>query len=139
MLAIFSHFNEVLGLFHQLWPSKEINENSMKQVFDNGLRSKNDVFYCAEINGKVVGFCSYAIMNSFWQGGKIAYIYSMIVEEKLRGNGIGRKLIYEVCNDAKVYGCKKMELDSGFQRERAHKFYETIGFSKRAYKFSSDL
>lgn len=36
-------------------------------------------------------------------------------------------------------GCKKIELDSGFPRDKAHKFYEKIGFEKKAYLFSRDL
>jgi hypothetical protein len=40
---------------------------------------------------------------------------------------------------AKELGCKRFELDSGFQREGAHKFYESIGFEKRAYLFSKIL
>lgn len=31
---------------------------------------------------------------------------------------------------------KRVELDSGFQREKAHEFYLKLGFEKRAYLFS---
>ena len=33
-------------------------------------------------------------------------------------------------------GLKRVELDSGFPREKAHAFYEKLGFEKRAYLFS---
>lgn len=36
-------------------------------------------------------------------------------------------------------GMKRVELDSGFQREKAHKFYENLGFEKSAYLFSYKL
>ncbi|SMC22199.1 Acetyltransferase (GNAT) family protein [Clostridium acidisoli DSM 12555] len=63
----------------------------------------------------------------------------MIVDEKNRGKGIGQGLIDKPCQIAKELGCKRFELDSGFQREGAHKFYESIGFEKRAYLFSKIL
>ena len=48
-------------------------------------------------------------------------------------------LVSKAFDSAKLSGCKKIELDSGFPREEAHKFYERIGFEKRAYLFSKDL
>lgn len=36
-------------------------------------------------------------------------------------------------------GCKRIELDSGFHREQAHKMYEHIGFNKRAFLFSKEI
>lgn len=59
----------------------------------------------------------------------------MIVDEKNRGQGIGKSLIDKACPISKELGCKRFELDLGFQREGAHKFYESIGFEKRAYLF----
>jgi GNAT superfamily N-acetyltransferase len=40
---------------------------------------------------------------------------------------------------AKARGLKRVELDSSFQRERAHVFYEKLGFEKRAFLFSYTL
>jgi GNAT superfamily N-acetyltransferase len=63
----------------------------------------------------------------------------MIVDDSLRGKGIGSSLLEKAFDIAKLMGCKKIELDSGFPREKAHKFYEKIGFEKRAYLFSRDV
>jgi GNAT superfamily N-acetyltransferase len=63
----------------------------------------------------------------------------MIVDGELRGKGIGTKLLEKTFETANLRKCKKIELDSGFHREQAHKFYEKIGFEKRAYLFSKDL
>ncbi len=50
---------------------------------------------------------------------------------------IGSKLIEEVIVRSKQLGMKRVELDSGFQREKAHQFYSSkLGFEKRAYLFS---
>ncbi len=132
-------FDGVLSLFGQLWPNKDLNPNDLKAVFDRGIQSDTDKYLCAEENGKVIGFCAFAVVNNFWQEGYIAYAYAMIVDDSFRGNGIGSSLLEKAFDIAKSMGCKKFELDSGFPREKAHKFYEKIGFEKRAYLFSRDL
>jgi GNAT superfamily N-acetyltransferase len=132
-------FNDVLTLFGQLWPNKELHPNDLQTVYNRGTHSDTDRYICAEENGKVIGFCALAIVNNFWQEGQIAYIYAMIVDDSLRGKGIGSSLLEKAFDIAKLMGCKKIELDSGFPREKAHKFYEKIGFEKRAYLFSRDV
>jgi Acetyltransferases len=132
-------FEEVLSLFYQLWPNKKINKNELKKVFERGIASQFDEYISVEIEGRVIGFCAYGIMNNFWQEGYIGYIYTMIVDEKYRRKGIGKTLIEFACTKAKSFGCKKVELDSGFQREDAHLFYENNRFDKRAFLFSRDL
>jgi GNAT superfamily N-acetyltransferase len=133
------NFDEVYPLFEQLWPNKVLNIVELKRVFDRGVESKTDELFCAKINDKIIGFCAYAIVNNFWQEGYISYVYAMVVDERYRGQGIGTILIYEAINKSKECGFKRIELDSGFPRERAHKFYEKLGFEKRAYLFSKIL
>lgn len=132
-------FTDVILLFHQLWTGKELSESDLMVVFSRGLQQEYDEYLSVEYNEKVIGFCSFAIVNNFWQEGQIAYVYAMIVDESFRGKGIGTELLKKAFDKAKLRGCKKIELDSGFPREKAHKFYEKIGFEKRAYLFSRDL
>lgn len=132
-------FSDVCLLFRQLWPNKELHINDLATVFNRGIQSDIDKYVCAELNGKVIGFSAFSIVNNFWQEGYIAYVYAMIVDDAYRSNGIGMSLLEKAFDIAKLSGCKKIELDSGFPREKAHKFYEKIGFEKRAYLFSKDL
>ena len=79
-------------------------------------------------------------MNDFWQKGQIAYVYAMIVDEEHRGKGIGSELLKTAFEYAKKSGCKKIELDLEFPRERVHQFYiEKMGFGKRGFLFSKVL
>lgn len=129
-------FDTVYPLFRQLWPTKEINYDELKKVFDRGIDSETDELFCAMLEGEIIGFCAYAIMNNLWQEGYISYIYAMVVDEKHRGKGLGTQLIHEAINKSRQQGMKRIELDSGFQREKAHQFYEKLGFQKRAFLFS---
>lgn len=129
-------FGELYPLFEQLWPNKPINRDELKKAFERGAESDNDELLCAVQDGRAVGFCAYAVVNNLWQEGQIGYIYALVVDETLRGKGVGSKLIGESLKNAKARGLKRMELDSGFHRERAHEFYEKLEFEKRAYLFS---
>lgn len=129
-------FDNVYSLFEQLWPNKKINMAELKKVFSRGIVSKTDELFCAVLDGTIIGFCAYAIVNNLWQEGYISYIYAMVVDEKQRGKGYGTQLINEVIARSKKQGMKRVELDSGFQREKAHEFYQKLGFEKRAYLFS---
>lgn len=132
-------FSDIFMLFGQLWPDRTLHRDDMFAVFSRGLNGSADKYICAVTGGKVIGFCSIAYVNNFWQEGRIAYIYAMIVDDSLRGQGIGTRLLAEAGTLARMAGRKKIELDSGFQREGAHKFYEKNGYMKRAFLFSKDI
>lgn len=137
--AVHADFNCIYLLFEQLWPDKELDKDELMRVFNRGIESDADEFFCAEVDGNIIGFCAYAVMNNFWQAGYISYIYAMVIDENYRGKGIGTKLINEAINKSRAQGFKRIELDSGFPREKAHNFYEKLGFEKRAYLFSMKL
>ncbi|MGD0780879.1 MAG: GNAT family N-acetyltransferase [Dehalococcoidales bacterium] len=90
----------------------------------------------AEENGEVIGTTVLAILPGFAHGtAPFAVIEYVVVDEKKRSQGIG-KLLMEYCKDlAKKAGCYKIMLTSDKRRERAHKFYESIGFEASAEGF----
>lgn len=132
-------FDAIFALFGQLWPGKELHHGPLREVFLRGIAGQTDRYFCAQADGSIVGFCAMAIVNNFWQEGQIAYLYAMIVDAALRGQGVGTRLLEQASDAARMLGCKRLELDSGFPREKAHAFYENVGFIKRAYLFSKEL
>lgn len=131
--------DSVFELLIQLWPNKSLSKEKITTVFARGIESSNDFLISAEYNGKVVGFGCMVTKNSFWQESYVGYITTLVVDEQLRGHGIGKRILNELTGEAKLRGCKRIELDSGFHREQAHRFYENIGFDKRAYLFSKEI
>ena len=132
-------FELVYPLFEQLWPTKELHQEALREVFCRGVESDSDKLFCAVLDGDLIGFCAYAIMNNLWQEGRIYYIYALVVDEKHRGKGIGSAAIQEAVAKSKCQGMKRVELDCGFHREMSHAFYEKLGFERRAYLFSYAL
>lgn len=131
--------DDIYTLLVQLWPGKELHKEGVKTVLERGLKSHTDQYYCAEIDNKVIGFCSIWIKNSFWQEGSLGYIGELVVDKPLRSQGIGTQLLKKAFKYAEEKGCKRIELDSAFSREEAIQFYETLGFIRRAYLFSREL
>ncbi|MFX1238695.1 MAG: GNAT family N-acetyltransferase [Promethearchaeota archaeon] len=132
-------FNNIYNLLKQLWPNNTLDEKKTKTSFLIGLNSEKQEYRMLLINNKIVGFASLTIKNSLWQEGNIAHIDELIVSKEFRGKGFGAKLLVILSQIAIECSCKKIELDSAFHRERAHKFYEKEGFKKRAVVFSKDI
>ncbi len=132
-------FDRICDLLQQLWPGKTLDKRALKGVLTRGLRSPQDVYLCVEIGDDIAGFCSLAIRNSLWQEARIGTIAEMVVDEPYRKRGIGTALLGTIIDMARQKGCTRIELDSAFDREEAHRFYEKAGFVKRAYLFSREL
>jgi len=132
-------FDELLGLFRQLWPSKAINENVLQCLFEKALSSRGRFCFSAMNNGSVIGFVSLSINDSFWQEGLIGHIDELVVDVSHRKQCIGTLLLNHVISVAQKHSCRRIELDSGFHRENAHRLYQYLGFEKRAFLFSKAL
>lgn len=132
-------FEQVLRLLGQLWPDKKLDEKELHCVFLRGLNSEFQHYICATIETDIVGFSSLTIKNSLWQEGYIGHIDELIVDKQYRGKGIGSKLLKHIIRVAEEKGCRRAELDSAFDRAKAHEFYQKNGFENRAFLFSKKI
>jgi GNAT superfamily N-acetyltransferase len=90
----------------------------------------------AEDGGQVVGTTVMAVLPGFAHGtATFAVVEYVVVDEKHRSKGLGRLMMEAVKSLAKEAGCYKIMLTSDLRRERAHKFYESIGFKASAHGF----
>jgi GNAT superfamily N-acetyltransferase len=90
----------------------------------------------AEEDGEVIGTTVIAILPGFaHKTNPFAVIEYVVVDEKKRSQGVG-KVLMDYCKDvAKKAGCYKIMLTSDKRRDRAHKFYRSIGFEASAEGF----
>jgi GNAT superfamily N-acetyltransferase len=85
----------------------------------------------AELNGEVVGTMQLMYLPSLsYRGGTRAQVESVRVLERLRGQGIGARMMAWALERARQRGCHLMQLTSHKSREDAHRFYEMLGFTK---------
>jgi ribosomal protein S18 acetylase RimI-like enzyme len=132
-------FEQVLKLLAQLWPDETLDKKELQQVFLRGINSEFQSYFCAVVEEDIVGFGSLTIKNSLWQAGLLAHIDELVVDKQFRGKGIGSKLLQYITKAAKEKGCRRVELDSAFDRKQSHKFYEQNGFENRAFLFSKKI
>ena len=70
---------------------------------------------------------------------KQLFIEDLIVDESYRSQGIGKALLQNAVDYARINNCNVVELTSYIDNEKAHKFYETNNFVKHSYKFKKYL
>ncbi|MEU2560467.1 GNAT family N-acetyltransferase [Streptomyces longispororuber] len=83
----------------------------------------------AEVQGEVVGtFQVSFIPYLLWRGGLVAQIESVRVAEHLRGQRVGEQMMRWAVEQARSRGCARVQLSTHKTRDRAHRFYERLGF-----------
>jgi glucosamine-phosphate N-acetyltransferase len=134
-----SDFASVMHLLQQLWPSQQLDASRLQTVFERALDSNLQLYLCGTEDDRIVGFVSLSIKNDLWQAANLGHVDELVVDESVRGAGLGTQLLNAIIAEAKGRGCARVELDSAFQRKKAHEFYERNGFENRAYLFSKPL
>lgn len=88
-----------------------------------------DVILALDEAGAIIGCLQLLILPGLGsQGKKRAQIEAVRIESRLRGKGLGSKLIEHAAQLAKSRGCGLVQLTSDNSREGAHKLYERLGF-----------
>ncbi|MBK9153345.1 MAG: GNAT family N-acetyltransferase [Chloracidobacterium sp.] len=110
--------------------SEPLSENYLN-AFREIEADPNNELIVAELDGTVVGTLQLTFTPSIsFQGGKRSTVESVRVDEKHRGKGFGREMMIWAIEQAREKGCVSMQLTSHSSRERAHAFYETLGFAR---------
>ena len=82
----------------------------------------------------VVAVAGYRISTNFWLGRHL-YVDDLVTAAQARSRGYGEALLLWLCEEARRAGCNTLDLDSGTQRARAHKFYFGQGMTIAGYHF----
>ncbi len=90
---------------------------------ENTILRKGGYIFMAEVDGEAVG-C--AALIPF--GNEVYELSKMAVSPRLRGLGIGRKLLEHVIAEAKDIGAKSLFLGSSTKLHNAIHLYESVGF-----------
>lgn len=94
----------------------------------------------AEVEGRVVGTATLVIVPNLTHNGQPwAQVENVVVDEAVRGTGVGRLLMDECVRLAWEGGCYKVQLQSGNERREgprdAHAFYRRLGFEASSVGF----
>jgi len=81
----------------------------------------------AEWNGKPVGYAAFFYFYSTYQGRAALFLEDLFVQEKYRGNGIGKALLVEVVKLAIREKCFGMRWEVLDWNRQAIEFYQKLG------------
>lgn len=96
----------------------------------------NQALLVAEVDGEVAGALHLVIVPNLTHDARPwAIVENIVVHEHRRRAGVGRELLREAVERARKAGCYKVQLLSRTEREGAHDFYGSLGFSPSAVGF----
>ena len=95
-------------------------------------------FY-VEQGGKEIGRAYLYVISNDSHPEPFGLMEDVYVDESLRGQGIGTKLVKFLITKAKKLKCYKLIATSRFERERVHRLYQKIGFKEWGKEFRMDF
>ena len=100
---------------------------------ERGLRllmfSQQGAIFVAEAAGKVVGMATIQILISTAEGAQVGLVEDVVVDEQLRGQGIGRMLLAGLEDWANKNGLARLQLLADRSNQPALNFYADQGWS----------
>jgi predicted N-acetyltransferase YhbS len=93
----------------------------------------------AELDGEVVGCLSTSVMRVLHRPAPVGRISMMVVDEALRGRGIGAALVRAAEEALAERGCRLVEVTSNVRRAEAHGFYERLGYERTSVRLVRKL
>jgi len=140
--AVETDLPAILGLYAQ----PEIDDGSVLSVEDaeqiyRSFAAYPDYRLFVAIDGaRVVGSYALLIMDNIGHlGARSAIIEAVVVDPAVQGAGVGKAMMRHALAEARDKGCYKAALSTNARRERAHAFYESLGFRRHGYSFLVDL
>ena len=132
--------DELIHAFQRLMPqlsqSKPAPTREELQVI---VDTPTTILFMAREEGKLVGSLSLATFRV--PTGILAWIEDVVVDESVRGRGIGEALTRAALAKAKEMGVRTVDLSSRPAREAANRLYQRVGFELRqtnVYRYRID-
>jgi GNAT superfamily N-acetyltransferase len=89
----------------------------------------NHVYVAAIDDGRVVGTFQLTFIRQLTYGGcLVAQVESVFVDPECRSSGVGATMMQFARAEAERRGALRLQLTSNVRRERAHRFYERLGY-----------
>ena len=115
-----------------------IAETALRQNLDRLTRLDLIPLVAVE-SEQVVGLCALWVTHTLHRDAPLGRISTMIVASSHRGQGIGAALVREAERRLQARGCKMVEVTSNDRRERAHAFYQRLGYERISARFARTL
>lgn len=129
---------QIIALQSQIYRVDSTSPDA-NQTLSNQLKDESCKILVGEKDGKVVATGVIYLIQVPIRGVPYAFLEGIVVDENLRGKGLGTEFFKEILAICKYLKCYKILFTSGTDREGAHRFYEKLGFKKWGLEFRMDL
>lgn len=110
-------------------PGEELTPRH-QQAMAEILGSPHMTILVAEVGGEIRGTCALAFLPNINHGAApYCILENMVVDQSVRGSGVGKALVDRAVELARQKGCYKLSLTSNLKRADAHRFYESAGLT----------
>jgi GNAT superfamily N-acetyltransferase len=133
---------EVLRLYAQpdLDDGKTLSLAQAERIFDLMESYPDYRIYVAVSENRIVGTFALLVMHNLaHEGASSAVIEDVAVDPERQERGIGKMMMRHALRTAADKGCYKAMLSSNLKRERAHAFYEALGFERHGYSYRVEI
>ena len=102
---------------------------SYRRSFDLIRNDPNNDIIVLERGGEIVGALQLTFIQCLtFQGGKRCQIEGVRIDRRLRGQGLGRRIVQWAVDEAREQGCHLIQLTMNKERSAVNDFYEELGF-----------
>ena len=120
-----SDFADLSSLMQELSSNIVFTHDSLERM----LTDPNSHLYVIREEGRIVACASLCIFHQSFSTD--ATIESVVVSSKMRGKGLGRKLMEHLIEEASRMEVDCIHLTSNPKREAANVLYQKMGFEKK--------
>ncbi|MEE4212078.1 MAG: GNAT family N-acetyltransferase [Parvularcula sp.] len=126
---------ETFAVMHELRPhiGPDAYPGCLQRLAGEGVN-----IISAKRDGRVVGCASYRFQYRLAHG-PLVYVDDLVVAASERSGGVGARLLEWVAEEGKRGGAEMLMLDSGVQRQAAHRFYFRHGLVVASFNFQKPL
>jgi ribosomal protein S18 acetylase RimI-like enzyme len=100
-----------------------------REQLDAVIGCSTNTLLAARVNDRTVGTLTLSMLIT--PTGTTGWIADVVVDNDVRGKGIGEKLVRDAISRAAELGARYVDLSSRPVREAANRLYQRIGFEKR--------
>ncbi|MBD0347999.1 MAG: GNAT family N-acetyltransferase [Thermoleophilia bacterium] len=90
-------------------------------------------------NGALLGFAGLHVLPLVEHDELGCVLTAIVVAERARRLGVGRRLAVAVEQEARARGCNRVVLGSAERRADAHAFYEALGYRYTGRRYAKQL
>ena len=119
--------DKITGLTEQL--GYTIPQEQMRQNIAAVLHHSDCDAFVATHEEELVGWIGLAYRIQL-ESVPVTEINGLVVDERYRGKGVGKKLIEKAKEWSTEKGCTCLRLRANVKRDEAHKFYRALGFAE---------